>query len=383
MGSTLSAGRQQIGINAHLLSGQDSYRRAGIHHYISRLLQGLRQAMGDFRLTVFANNTRDLVGWPAGAIVTTRWPTANPLIRIMWEQVAWPWYAARHQLDLLHSMAFVTPLNNPCPIVVTVYDLSFIHHPDHFPPLKRSYLTRQTKRSCRTARRIVAISESGRRDIHELFGVPLERIDVVPPGVDATFRLINEAEVEAFRRRERLPKRFFLHVGTLQPRKNIPLLIEAFAQMPRQDVGLVLVGGEGWSFDQIYRRVEEMDLRDRIRFAGYVPDLDLPLWYNAAAALVFPSVYEGFGMPVSQAMACGTPVIAAKTSAVPEAAGEAALYFDPQDVSALAEHMVTVLDDSGTRATMRQVGLNQARKYSWQEAGEKMITIYQRALAEL
>lgn len=367
-----------LGINAHLLSGQAGYRRAGIHHYIANLLTHLPQTEG-LRYVVFSRR-RPEWGRADMEVATTRWPTEKRWARILWEQVAWPRAAADRGLDLLHSMAFVTPIWRSRPTVVTVYDLSFIHFPERFPFLQRFYLTTQTRRSCRQARRVVTISESGKEDVHRFFGVEREQIDVVFPGVDATFHPRPTAEVAAFRRQHGLPERFVLHVGTLQPRKNIPALIEAMARLRRPDLSLVLVGGKGWFYDEIFAQVERLGLEKQVRFAGYVPDEALPLWYNAASLLVFPSVYEGFGMPIIEAMACGTPVIAAATSAIPEAAGGAALLFSPQSVDALVSQMLAVLDNAEQAATMRQHGLEQASKFSWDRAGKAMVATYRRAL---
>jgi len=377
-----SGGREHVGINAHLISGQEGYRRAGIHHYITQLLNHLPQSDQGLSFTIFTNNPADLVPNPAGRVVSGPWPTRRRTLRILWEQLAWPVMAVRRELDLVHSLAFVTPILNPCPAVVTVYDLSFVHYPKRYPALQRIYLASQTRRSCRSARRVVAISQSGRRDVHELFGVPLEQIDVVSPGVAAEFQRRPVTEIEAFRQRERLPSRFVLHVGTLQPRKNIPVLIEAFAKLRRPDVGLVLVGGKGWFYEEIFARVRELSLQEQVRFAGYVPDADLPLWYNAVAVLVFPSVYEGFGMPVVQAMACGTRVVATNASAIPEAAGGVARMFDALDVEALSHELATILDQPELAAAMGEQGQQQAKQFSWQQAGRDMLAVYQRALSE-
>lgn len=375
-------GHGSVGVNAHLLSGQEGYRRAGIHHYIAQIINHLPADDPTLQVRVFSHDTADLLPNPSLQIINSRWRTGRPLMRILWEQTAWPLQAARLKLDLIHSMAFVTPLLSPCPTVVTVYDLSFIHYPERFPALQRLYLTSQTRRSCRAARRVVVISESGRHDVRRLYGLPPERIDVVAPGVDDQFRPMTKAEVTAFRQREELAGPFILHVGTLQPRKNIPLLIEALARLGRPELGLALVGGKGWAYEAIFERVTTLGLEQQVRFAGYVPDDDLPLWYNSAALLAFPSVYEGFGLPVAQAMACGTPVVAANTSAIPEVAGEAALLFDPQDVGSLARHIANVLDDPQLAATMQEAGLAQARHFSWQEAGRRMADVYRRALYE-
>lgn len=372
----------QIGLNAHLLSGQQGYRRAGIHTYIAQQLNHLPMKGSDLRFFVFTNSQDQIAPRLSSYSISTAWPTGNRLFRIAWEQLSWPLAARALNLDLLHGMAFVTPVITPCPTVVTVYDLSFIYFPDRYPMLQRIYLTSQTRRSCRRARRVVTISESGRQDVNKLFGVPLERISVIHPGVDPNFYPRSEDEIDDFRARQNLPPQYVLHVGTLQPRKSIPTLIKAFAKLKRPDLELVLVGGKGWAYEEIYSLVRELDLEERVRFTGYVSDGELPLWYNAAAVLVFPSVYEGFGLPVAEAMACGTPVVAANTSAIPEAAGVAARLFKAQDGAELSDHIAAVLDDPHLTATMREHGLQQSRQFSWERAGEEMVDVYRRALEE-
>lgn len=369
-----------VGLNAQLLSGQHSYRRAGIHTYIAQQLNHLPQNEADLDFVVFTNNTQDLNPFAASLSVGTRWPTSNRIIRILWEQSAFPLTAVRRGIDLVHGMAFVSPVANFRPSIVTVYDLSFIYYPDRYPMFQRLYLSSQTRRSCRSARHVVTISESSRQDVHRLFAIPLENISVIYPGVDAQFVPRPAGEIENFRTAHNLPARFVLHVGTLQPRKSIPTLIKAFARLEDSRIELMLVGGRGWAFEEIFAQVKNLGLEDRVRFTGYVPDDELPLWYNAASVLVFPSVYEGFGLPVTEAMACGTPVVAANTSAIPESAGAAARLFKAQDPSALCEHIATVLDDPDLRAKMRMQGLEQSRQFSWERAGQKLAAIYRQVM---
>ena len=369
-----------IGINAHLLSGEAGYRRAGIHQYIAQVLRHL-PADEERHYTIY---TRQTDGWearPDWRVRSTPLPTERPLTRIAWEQAVWPWRARRDGLDLLHSMGFAMPRLAPCPVVVTLYDLSFVHTPDAFPAMQRRYLHAATATSCRHAQRLIAISESGRQDVHRVYGVPLERIDVVVPGVGEAYRPLPPDEVAAFRRCHDLPERFLLHVGTLQPRKNVPLLLDALARLGRDDAPLVLVGGKGWFYDTIFARVTALGLGQRVRFAGYVDDDALPLWYNAAAALVFPSLYEGFGLPIVEALACATPVVAARTSSLPEAGGDAALYFDPTDADDLAARLADVLDRPELAARLRAAGPEQARRFSWARAGQETAAVYTRALA--
>ncbi|MCB8982870.1 MAG: glycosyltransferase family 4 protein [Ardenticatenaceae bacterium] len=368
-----------VGVNAHLLSGEAGYRRAGIHHYIAQVLRHLPLQEDNLRPVVFTRFAGDLADVSGLTLASSRWPTERRSVRILWEQLVWPWQAWRQQLDLLHSMAFVTPVLAPCPTIVTIYDLSFLHFPERFPRLQRWYLTSQTGRSCRQARRVITISESSRQDVHQFFGIPLERIAVVYPGVDGRYHPLSAPEIAAFRQRENLPERFVLHVGTLQPRKNISLLLDAFAQLKDPDLHLVLAGGKGWLFDEIFRRVQTLGLEKRVRFTGYVPDEDLPLWYNAAALFVFPSVYEGFGMPVVEAMACGLPVVASCSSSIPEATGDAGLLFDPHNAVELAERMASVLNDPALSARMRQQGITHAANFSWEQAGRQTAVVYRQA----
>jgi glycosyltransferase involved in cell wall biosynthesis len=380
-GSNGGAGEGGVGINAHLLSGKAGYRRAGIHQYIAQILRHLPWEEGEPTYVVFTQQKYLLADMLGITAVSSRLPTESRLLRIFWEQIVWPWQAWRRGLKLLHSMAFVAPLWAPCPTVITVYDLSFLHFPERFPYLQRLYLSSQTSRSCRRAKRIITISKSSRQDVHCFFGVPLSQIDVVIPGVDSAYRPLPNKEVAAFRAKQGI-ERFVLHVGTLQPRKNIPVLIEAFAQLPDPELKLVLVGGKGWLYDNIFRQVQSLGLAERVIFSGYVPDEALPLWYNAAELFVFPSVYEGFGMPVVEAMACGTPVIAANSSSIPEVVGEVGLLFDPNDVKTLVKQMTAVLSNSDLHDKLRQKGLQHAQTFSWERAGRETAVVYHRAMFE-
>ena len=375
----------QVGINAHLLSGEAGYRRAGIHQYIVQVLRHLPWEEGEPTYVVFTQQKNLFEDVPGITAVSSRLSTQNRLLRIFWEQIIWPWQARQLGVGLMHSMAFVTPLFSACPAVITVYDLSFYHFPERFPALQRFYLSSQTRRSCQRARRIITISESSRQDVHHIFGVPLSRIDVVVPGVDAVYRPLPTAEVVAFREKHGL-NRFVLHVGTLQPRKNIPVLIQAVANLMAglddPDLKLVLVGGKGWLYEDIFHQVQALGLAERVVFTGYVPDNELPLWYNAAELLVFPSLYEGFGLPVVEAMACGTPVIAANSSSIPEAVGEAGLLFEPNDVETLVNQMTAVLTDTTLQHKLRQQGLAHAQTFSWERAGQETAVVYQRAMLD-
>ncbi len=370
--------RPHVAISAHLLAprGAASYRSAGIHIYIAHLLQHLPQVDEAFRYTVYTN------AQPAirARLRSTRWPTARPLARIAWEQIAQPLALRRDRPDLLHAAAFVAPLLSSRPTVVTVYDLSFAVLPDVFRGLNQTYLRTFVRRGVRRARRVIAISDHTRHDVHRLYGVPLDRIDVAYPGVDLRFRPLPRQEVDAFRRRQQLPERFFLYLGTLEPRKNLGRLIDALASSENRDWRLVLVGGKGWMVEDLFAKVKSLGLEKRVRFAGYAPGEDLPLWYNAATAFIYPSLYEGFGIPPLEAMACGTPVIASNAASLPEAVGDAGLTVGPEDTSGLAHAMRRVWDDAALLGELSRRGIDQARRFSWEATAKATVESYRRAL---
>lgn len=368
-----------IGLNAHLLSLARTYRSAGINGYIYNLLIHLARSDDGNRYTVYLGEKRFPAAPPLD-VRLSRLPTVKPLVRILWEQIAQPLALRRDRIDLLHALAFVAPYFSPCPSVITVYDLSFLRLPEGFKRLNRLYLSHLTRRSARRARRIIAISESTKRDIVRLLRVSEDKVDVVYCGVDERFRLLDEAQVAEFRRRRGLPERMILFLGTLEPRKNVGRLIEAYARLEREGVGLVIAGARGWRYDEIFSQVEAMGLSNRVLFPGYVPEEEKALWYNAAEVFVFPSLYEGFGLPPLEAMTCGTPVITSNVSSLPEVVGEAGLTVDPRDVEALATAMRRVLRDAGLRRMMSEQGQQQAKRFSWSRTARETVAVYGRAM---
>ncbi len=370
-----------VAINAHLLSGRAWYRSAGVHQYIHHLLLHLGQADGRLRYTVLLGEG---VLPPDIALTSlrSRWPTSRAAVRVLWEQLVQPWTLRRIGAHLVHGPAFVGPLLAPCPVVITIHDLSFIRFPTLFRPANRLYLTVLTRLSARRARRLIAVSAHTAAETTRLLGVPSERIDVVYHGVDPAFHPLPADEVAVFRQRQGLPERFVLCVGTLEPRKNQTRLVEAFARIHDGQVKLVLVGGKGWLYDELFTRVEALGLSKEIIFPGYVMNDELPLWYNAATILAYPSLYEGFGMPVLEAQACGTPVLTSNVSSLPEAAGDAASMVDPYDVEALAAELDRLLTDKLLRHELRKRGIAHASQFTWPLMAQETADVYQRALAE-
>jgi glycosyltransferase involved in cell wall biosynthesis len=349
------------------------------------LIQHLPAADPSMRITVFSGQTRSgqektdsgLRWW------TSRWPTERPWVRVAWEQLVQPCVLYQAGVDLVHALAFVSPLVAHVPAVVTIHDLSFMRFPEQFRPANRLYLSAMTRLSCRRARRVIAVSAATADEIMHLLGVPAARLAVVPHGVQhATFRPLPTDRVEAFRRKKGLPEHYVLFLGTLEPRKNLVTLIEAFGRtgLIRKGVRLITGGGKGWYYQEIFKRVAELSLTDAVHFSGFVPDTELPLWYNAATVFVYPSLYEGFGMPLLEAMACGTPVIGSDTSCMPEVIGDAGLLVQPHDVEALADSLERLLADADLRADLSQRGRMRALTYTWDATAMATVASYRRAL---
>jgi len=379
----------RIALNAHLLSFAATYRGAGISRSIANLLRGLQTVDAENEYTVFLGTRQVPAGFfaapnfhPALSPLPTAWPPA----RILWEQAVQPVELARRRSHLLHALAYVLPLAWRGPSVVTVYDLSFWRTPERFPAAQRLYLRTLTRRSVRRAARVIAISQSTKRDLVELLGAPAERVRVVPLAIEDEFRPVTDTTAVAdLRRRRGLPEHMILYVGTLEPRKNLVTLLEAYARWGAGSPGsplppLVLAGGKGWGYEAIFAAVERLGLGQAVLFPGFVPHGELPLWYSAADVFVYPSLYEGFGLPVLEALACGTPVITSNVSSLPEVAGEAGLLVDPADANALAEALRRVWGDADLRQAMRTRGLAQAARFSLAALGRQTRNVYQEAV---
>lgn len=382
----------RVGINAQKLFITQDYRNAGISRYIKGIASRLPDVPGDEEYVLYTNeHVREWPGveGPRLHLAATRLPTTSPVLRILWEQVALPALCAGHRLDLLHAPLNVRPLLTSVPVVLTIHDLTFLEYPDRFHPLKQRYLATFTRYSARHAVRILADSAATRRDVVRAFQVPEERVEVVYPGVDQDFRPYHTDQhddrvtLEAFKQRHHLPDRYILYQGTLEPRKNVDRLVRAYARLVAQGLphDLVLAGGKGWKYEAIFQAVEDCGVKERVRFPGYVSREEQPLWYTAADLFVYPSQYEGFGLPPLEAMACGTPVVTSNTSSLPEVVGTAGITVDPTDEEALTTAMSAVLTDPSRAAQMRAAGTARAATFTWQAAADACVHAYRAASA--
>ncbi len=368
-----------IGLNAHLLASQPGYRAAGIHNYIHHVLRHLPAAAPpDWRFTALVGRANQ-AEYANIHMRRAAWDTESPTKRIVWEQLLQP--RDLRDFDVYHALAFVAPLVLPVPTVVTVYDLSFMHYPERLSTARRLYLRFFTALTCQRAQKVLAISHSTAQDLIQLLHIPPEKIVVTHPGYDTTqHRRLPEHAVTAFRQQKNLPARFWLFVGTLEPRKNLPMLLEAYAQLPASDrLPLVLAGGKGWDYAPIFAAIERHQLQNAVSLPGFVPAEELALWYNAAETFIYPSVFEGFGLPVLEAMACGTPVITSNVSSLPEIAADAGLCLPPNDIAAWTAALQRATHDAIWREQARTAGLETAKKFQWETNAALTIKSYEQA----
>ena len=308
-------------------------------------------------------------------------------LSIMWHRAKVPlpadWFSG--PVDVYHSPDFVLPPLRRARGVITVHDLAFLVRPDCADARLRAYLEEVVPRSVRRADFIIADSENTRNDLVVLLGVPSSSVAVVPGGVEDRFSRVTD--VDALRRvRERVgvgDAPFVLAIGVIEPRKNLNRLMDAFAVLKQrhkapEDLKLVLAGGKGWLFDGIYEHQAASPVRQDIVMPGFVPDDLLPALYSAAEVLAFPSLYEGFGLPLLEAMACGTPVVASRASCLPEVAEGAALLVDPTSVEGLASSLERVLTDVALRHDLVDRGHQRAAAYTWRRAAEQLLDVYRR-----
>jgi len=377
--------RPRIGLLATLLSTAQNYRGAGLNTYSHQLLHHLpkrSQRSRQFEWLAYVGDA-SYRARPGLLLRQPYFPIQHPFARILWEQSLLPLAIRRDRLNLLHGLAYAAPLFARIPTVVTVHDLSFLLYPEAFRPGNRLYLTHMTAQSCKRARRVIAVSQATATDLTQLLGVPPTKIDVVYNGVDDIYQPLPVAQVDAFRRQAGWPERFLLTVGTLEPRKNHVILLEAYAHYRRSvhnPLPLLIGGGKGWGYDKIFERVQTLGLEPYVHFLDYVPLPTLPWLYNAASLFIYPSRYEGFGLPLAEAMTCGTPAITSTSSSLPEVAGDAALIVDPDDSAALAQAMAAVLKSQDRQKAMRAAGLAHVAKFRWTTTADATAKVYTRAL---
>lgn len=352
--------------------------RAGPHVYVTELVRALTPVLGD--------RLRQVVS--ALAVEPHPRRTAADLLRTLgrdlwWHQVGVTRAARRAGATLLHLPAGAGPMKRRLPTVLTIHDLAVLRFPSLFRPWFRAYARLVLPRTARAADAIITGSQAAKGEIVEGLGISEERVTVVPHGVDPGFMpLGSHNRTEAVRRRYELPPDFVLTVGSVEPRKNLPRLLEAVHRLRGRpataDVVLVHAGPAGWLANGVAETIGRLDLAGAVRFLGYVPQEHLAALYSLARLSAYPSLYEGFGLPVAEAMACGCPVVTSEVSALSEVAGDAAVLVDPHSVENIAEAIAALWTDDQRRADLATKGRARAGRYTWEHTARETVAVYNR-----
>jgi glycosyltransferase involved in cell wall biosynthesis len=284
-------------------------------------------------------------------------------------------------VDLFHATDYVLPRLSKIRSVYTLYDLTFLLFPRMHTPLNRWFLTWMVPRSLKAAGAVIVISEHSRRDLLNRYKVDQDRLNVIYLGVNHRFQPASTGACTAVRSKYHLPGRYLLSVGTLEPRKNFNTLLHVLLRLQKMGINtpLVLAGRKGWRFESFFQQLHRLGLTGQVLLLDYVDEADLPALYSAADLFVFPSLYEGFGLPVLEAMACGTPVVSSNAASLPEVCGEAARLVDPLDVEGWAEAIVSILADPARMEGMRGLGFHQAERFTWEKTAAGTLKVYRQA----
>ena len=371
----------RIAIDAHSVGNQ----LAGNETYAVNLIEALAEIDQSNQYTLYVTRQSAIDRF------ANRWPNFNvkrtvphtPLVRI---PVTLSAELRRNPVDVLHVQYTAPPLA-PCSVVATIHDLSFEHLPETFNRRSRAQLRLTVRRTARKAAQILTLSEFSRRDIVDTYRIAPDRVSVTPAAAPSHFKPIeDETELRKIREIYGIERDYILSVSSIQPRKNLIRLIEAYSclrglrpegKLPQ----LILVGKRGWLDNETFRAAQRHSANNDIAFTGYVAENDLSALYSGATCFVYPSFFEGFGLPVLEAMQCGAPVIAGNRTSIPEVVGKAGLLFDPFDTNSLVQALTRVLDDSEYRAALRIQGLERAREFDWKQTARMTLQAYEKAVA--
>jgi glycosyltransferase involved in cell wall biosynthesis len=372
----------RIAIDAHAVGA----KLGGNESYAVNLIEALAQIDSANHYTIYITTAeareRFQGRWPNFKVRATLPHT--PLIRIPLTLSA---ELRKNPVDVLH-VQFTAPPFCPCPVVVSIHDLSFEHLPQTFKRRSRTQLRLTVRHSARRAARIISLSEHGRRDIIETYGITAERVSAIPLAAPAHFAPVHDnRELQRVRHNYGIDGDYILTVGSIQPRKNLARLVQAYASLRGNKSAdklpkLVLVGKSGWLYDDTLRALKETGVADTVVLTGYVPQEDLPALYSGALCFVYPSYFEGFGLPPLEAMKCGAPVIVGNKTSLPEVVGDAALTVDPFDVEAIASAMQRVIESPALREELSIKGRARAETFDWRETARKTLAIYQEVAQE-
>jgi glycosyltransferase involved in cell wall biosynthesis len=368
----------RIGLNAQIVSRAN----AGVATYASNVIRDLMLLESRHEFYVFGSQEflSDLDS-PRVKLLPTSTRVKGSWRRILWEQSVLPIKARRHGVEMMYYPDHTGPLiKKTCPVVITIHDLAYLAEPQTFAMKNRMYKSFAVRRSARLADKIIVVSEATKKECLRWLDIPESKLCVIYNGIDACFRRIEDHDtLETTRKKFALPKKFILFVGTLEPRKNVSGLIQAYAALKKKqrlEHDLVIVGGKGWLYSEIFATVHNLALTNEVKFLGYVAQDDVVALYNLAEVFVYPSIYEGFGFPPLEAMACGCPVVTSNRSSLPEVVGDAAMLVDCRDPNALADGIYRVASDENCRSHLKEKGMERVKLFDWQKAARQILQVF-------
>ncbi len=359
-------------------------KHAGLGRYAGETARALAEHRPDIKLSLFYNRHGEArlpdylshLPYQTVNVGNKPWRTAALLSQL----IHWPLDNTFGAVDIFHATNHLLAHFRRARTVFTLHDLIFLQYPEYHLPYNRWYLTFAMPRYLQAADIIITPSECSRQDAIKFYKLPETKIRVIYEAASPIFKPATDpAQLNQVRRKFNLPDKYILHVGTIEPRKNLSRLLDAFQPLLSDwpALKLVLVGKKGWLYDSFFNRLHALGLEECVIFPGYVDEIDLPAFYQLAEMFVFPSLYEGFGLGPLEAMACGTPVISSNRSSLPEVVGDAGILVDPADTTGLSQALHRLLSDPELRAELARRALLQAQKFSWQRAADRLSEVYQ------
>jgi glycosyltransferase involved in cell wall biosynthesis len=371
---------ERIGIDFHVAGG--IYQ--GVRTYLANLIEAMLKVENEFAYFIYAKNSDELAHWENSnsKVTLKKLPSGSGRFNLL---IGFPLCVIRDKLSLFHSQ-YVLPPFITCKSVLTIHDILFESHPEFFPEVHRRLLKFFIPFSAKRADRIISVSEFTKKQIMKYYRVPEERITVIYEGASDKFVPIRDKElIKPVLEKYGIKKKYILFVGRIEPRKNIVGLLNAFVYIKSKgtrDSCLVIVGNQDKIFqeNELFHKIKELQLESDVVFTGGVSNDDLPVLYNGAEVLVYPAFAEGFGLPVLEAMACGTPVITSNTTSLPEVVGDAAILVNPYAFEEIGESLDRLLSNQGLRRELSEKGLQRAKLFSWEKTAEETIEVYRKTM---
>ncbi|MCP4723456.1 MAG: glycosyltransferase family 4 protein [bacterium] len=366
----------KIGINTSFIN-----LKSGIGTYVNNLVQNLQLIQNDndqyFFFLSKDSYCPENFNEKRNDVFKINIPQYNSIRKVLWEQLSMPGRIDKLKIDVFHSPAYISPVFLKASSIITFLDLTFVKFPETIHFYKKEFYNLMFRKSVEKAVKIITISDFIKEELIDYYGCPEEKVETVHLGVSDLFKPCQDDEMKKrVLEKYRIDRPFFLFVGLMEPRKNLPSVLEAFSRINNDDALFVIVGRKGWGYNDVQKTLENPELREKVLITDEISVEELKILYSASLAFIYLSLYEGFGLPVLEAMACGAPVVTSNSSALPEVAGDAALFADPENVEEISDAMKRIINDESLRKELSQKGFDNIKRFSWKKCAEETSLIY-------